>query len=86
MISAWFKRVKETCQAYGILNKDSYNFNKTRFIMGIAIILKVVTSSNIVGRAVLVQLGNREQVTVIEGINAASQAIPPFIILVGKVY
>ena len=34
---------------YSILNKDSYNFNKTGFIIGVAIILKVVISSKIVG-------------------------------------
>jgi hypothetical protein len=31
---------------YRILNKDMYNFNKTSFIIGVAAILKVVTSSN----------------------------------------
>jgi hypothetical protein len=34
---------------YSILNKDSYNFNKTGFIIGIAVILKVIISLDIVG-------------------------------------
>ena len=34
---------------YSILNKDTYNFNKTRFIIGIAITLKVIINSNIIG-------------------------------------
>ena len=86
IISAWFKLINKTCQAYSILNKDTYNFNKTGFIMGVAITLKVVTSSNTVGRAVLVQPGNCKWVTVIKGVNASGQTIPPFIILAGKLY
>ena len=54
--------------------------------MGVAATLKVVTSLDTVGRAVLIQLGNYEQVTAIKGVNAAGWVIPPFIILVGKVH
>ena len=54
IISAWFKRVEETRQAYGILNEDTYNFNKTGFIIGVAATLKVVISSNTIGRAILI--------------------------------
>ena len=86
IINAWFKRVEETRLAYGILDEDSYNFNETGFIMGVAATSKVVISSDTVGRAVLIQPGNREWVTVIEGVNAAGWAIPPFIILAGKVH
>jgi hypothetical protein len=39
---------------YSILNKDTYNFNKTRFIIGVAIILKVIISSNIIGWVVAI--------------------------------
>ena len=45
-------------KAYSILNKNTYNFNKTRFIMGIAVTLKVITSSNTIGCTITVQLGN----------------------------
>ena len=54
--------------------------------MGVAVISKVVTSSDTIGRAINIQLGNRNQVIVIEGINASGQSIPPFIILLGKLY
>ena len=54
--------------------------------MGIAATSKVVTSSETVGRAILIQPGNREWVTVIEGINVTGWAIPPFVILAGKVH
>jgi hypothetical protein len=39
---------------YRILDKDLYNFNKTRFIIGVATILKVVTSSNTIRQATVV--------------------------------
>ena len=54
----WFKLINKTYQAYSILNKDTYNFNKIRFIIGIAVTLKVITSFNIIGRAITVQPGN----------------------------
>jgi hypothetical protein len=43
---------------YGILNQDVYNFDKTGFIIGIALTSKVVTSSDTIGQAVNIQLGN----------------------------
>ena len=59
-ISAWFKLVEETCQAYRILDEDAYNFNEIRFIIGVAATLKVITSSDTIRRATIVQLGNRD--------------------------
>ena len=70
-IAAWFKLVEETRQTYGILDQDIYNFDETGFAMGVASTSKVVTSSDRVSRAVIVQLGNREWVTAIECINAS---------------
>ena len=86
IIGPWFKLVEETCQAYGILNKDTYNFNKTGYIMGIAITLKVITSSNTIGRAITIQLGNYKWVTAIKAVNATGQSILLFIILAGKLH
>jgi len=59
-ITAWFKLVEETRQAYGILDTDTYNFDKTGFTMGVAATSKVVTSLDTVGRTVTVQPGNRD--------------------------
>ena len=85
-ISAWFKLVEETRQAYGILDTDTYNFDETGFMMGVAATSKVVTSSDIVGRAVTVQPGNRDWVTTIECINASGWCLPSFVILSGKLH
>ena len=54
--------------------------------MDVAATLKVITSSNTIGRAVVIQLGNRDWVTIIEGINASDWSILPFVILLGKLY
>ena len=74
------------CQAYSIFNKDTYNFNKTRYIMGITATLKVVTSSNTIGRVITIQPDNYKWVIAIKAVNATGWSILPFIILVGKLY
>ena len=86
IIGLQFKLLEETRQAYSIFNKDTYNFDKTRFIISIAVTLKVVTSSNIIGYAITVQLNNYKWVTAIKVINITKWVIPPFFILVGKLY
>jgi hypothetical protein len=55
--------------------------------MGIAILgtVKAVIMAS-VGRATTIQLGNRHWTTSIECINASGWALPPFIILEGKVH
>jgi hypothetical protein len=85
-IATWFRLVAETREAYGILDEDTYNFDETGFMMGVAATSKVVTSSDTVGRAVVVQPGNREWVTSIECINASGWCLPPFVILSGKLH
>ena len=78
--------MEETRQAYGILDEDTYNFDETGFMMGVAVTSKVVTSSDTIGRAITVQPGNREWVTAIEAVNATGWSILPFIILAGKLH
>jgi hypothetical protein len=55
-------------------------------MIGVAATSKVVTSSNTVSRAVVVQPGNRDWVTTIESINAFGWCLPPFVILSGKLH
>ena len=85
-IAAWFKRVKETRQAYRILDEDIYNFDKTGFMIGVAATSKVVTSSDTTGRAITVQPGNRDWVTAIKCINASGWCLPLFVILSRKLH
>ena len=82
-ISNQFKLIQRTKAIYGILDKDTYNFNKAGFIMGKISSQLVITSLERRGWLKVVQLGNYKQVIVIGGVNAIGQAIPPFIILIG---
>jgi hypothetical protein len=52
--------------------------------MGIISTGMVVTSAERLSNTKLVQPGNREWVTVIQGVNAQGWTIPPYIIVSGK--
>ena len=78
--------MQNTRAKYSILEKDIYNFDEARFIMGVIVIAKVVTSSEARNRPKKAQPGNREWVLIIQGINFIGWAIPPFIIFEAKVY
>ena len=40
----WFKLVEKTKAKYSVYNNNIYNFNKTRFQIGIIRLIKVITS------------------------------------------
>jgi hypothetical protein len=63
--------VEDTKAEYSVHNDDVHNFNKTGFQMGVIGSIKVVTGAERRARPELVQLGNREWVTVIQSICAA---------------
>ena len=70
LIRGWFALVRNTIAKYGIVDADIYNFDETGFMMGVLSTAMVVTSSQRSGRAKAKQPGNREWVTVIQGVNA----------------
>jgi hypothetical protein len=80
----WFQLVKHTKAKYGIQDEDTYNFDKSGFMIGMISPGAVITGSERWGRPKSVQQGNQEWTTVIQGINATGWAIPPFIIFKGK--
>ncbi|KAL8296662.1 hypothetical protein RB600_001915 [Gaeumannomyces tritici] len=84
LVSAWFDLVRNTVAKYGILDDDIYNFDETGFLMGMIAAVIVITTSEGRGKAKLVQPGNREWATVIQGVNCCGWAIPPFIIVKGQ--
>jgi hypothetical protein len=88
IINAWFERIQETRQEFGILNQDTYNMDETGSAIGLVASLGASKSIIIMpyGRVCSIQPENREWVTVIKGINASGFTIPPFIILKGKVH
>jgi hypothetical protein len=83
-IGDWFQRVQRAQAAYGILPEDTYNFDEAGFMMGRTSPQVVVTGTERRGRPKSIQPGNREWATVIQGINAAGWAIPPYLIVVAK--
>jgi hypothetical protein len=84
VIGAWFDLVQRTKERYGILEEDIFNFDEAGFMMGKITPRLVVTGSERRGRPKAIQPGNREWVTVIQGVNATGWTIPPFLILAGK--
>jgi hypothetical protein len=84
VIREWFNLVRNTIEKYGILPEDTYNFDKIGFLMGIIATMRVVTGSEKNLRPKLIQPGNREWATVIEGVNACGWCLPPMFILKGK--
>ena len=86
VISAWFTLVRETIAKYGVADGDIHNFDETGFQMGVIGLMKVVTGAERRTRPQLVQLGDREWVTVIQSVCAARSCTPPFIIYKGRVH
>ncbi|KFZ19740.1 hypothetical protein V501_00529 [Pseudogymnoascus sp. VKM F-4519 (FW-2642)] len=78
IIQEWFSLVRNTVAKYGILEQDIYNFNKAGFTMGVIATTKVVTSSEVKSRPKTIQLGNREWVSIIQGVNSYGWALLPF--------
>ncbi|KAF2180882.1 CENP-B protein, partial [Zopfia rhizophila CBS 207.26] len=79
----FFNLVRNFKAKHGITNKDTYNFDETGFQMGVSSTAKVVTGSEQRSQPKAVQPGNREWVTVIQGVNSQGWPIPPFIIFAG---
>ena len=84
VIREWFRLVRNVVAKYGIAEEDIYNFDEAGFLMGVIATAKVVTSSESRNRPKATQLGNREWVSIIQGINSYGWAIPPFIIFKGQ--
>jgi hypothetical protein len=85
-VGEWFALVANVKAKYSIQDNDVHNFDKSGFQMGVIGSMKVVTGSERHARPELIQPGDCEWVTVIQGICAAGYAIPPFIIYKGRVH
>ena len=75
--------------------EDIYNFDETRFQMGVIVTAKVLTQTKLSksgsnriksGWPLVSQPRNQHWITVIEGINASGWALPPTVIFEGKVH
>jgi hypothetical protein len=71
-------------EKYGILDKDTYNFNEIGFIIGIIRTSIVITVIERQSRPKSVQPRNRKWATMIQGVGVKGYTIPPFIILTAQ--
>lgn len=76
--------MRNTIAKYGIVDDDIFNFNEAGFPTGVIIAAMVVTASERRARPKIRQPGNREWVSVIQGVNAKGWVIPPFVIFKGQ--
>jgi len=69
---------------YGIHEDDIHNFDESGFLMGMIATAKVITGAESRNQLKAAQPGNREWVTVIQGVSSQGRVIPPFLILSGQ--
>ncbi|KAF7566808.1 hypothetical protein PtrM4_151280 [Pyrenophora tritici-repentis] len=85
IIRPWFSLVQSVKAKYGILDEDTWNFDESGFMMGKISSQLVVTGSEKPGKQKKLQPGDREWVTLVQGVAATGRVIPPFLIFAGKV-
>ena len=61
-----FNLVQITIIQYGIATEDIYNFDETRYAIGLTATAKVVTRTNLYGKCQVIQPGNHKWVTLIK--------------------
>lgn len=83
-IQGWFQLVQNTIAKYGISETDIYNFDETGSMIGMASASMVYTNAERRSRPKLAQQGNREWITVIQGVISQGWTIPPLIIVKGQ--
>jgi hypothetical protein len=86
VIGEFFEAFWNTIIDYGILDDDIYNFDETGFAMGIIATARLVIMAENLGKTVILQLGNREWITVIKMVNAIGWALLLIILLKTKTY
>lgn len=86
LIKGWFRLLENMRAKYGVDDGDIYNFDETGFMMGIIGSHIVVTHADQQGRSKAIQPGNREWATAIVCISGEGVALPPFLVLQGRVY
>jgi hypothetical protein len=65
VIKGWFCLVENTKAKYSILDEDTYNFNKSGFMIGVILTGAVVIGSKYRGRPKTVQQGDWEWTSII---------------------
>ena len=73
-------------QMWENLHKDVFNFYETRVMTGIAAKSNLVTNTDRIGRAAVVQPVGRERVITTKCVSASSWCLSLFVILSGKLH
>lgn len=82
--NAWFRLVRNMINKYGIYKEDIYNFDETGFLIGQISSEMIVTAAERRGKPRTTQQGNKEWITVIQGIRSYGYVLLSFIIAAGK--
>ena len=84
-IFMWFNRIQAVIAQYNILLEDTFNFNETRYIIGVIATAKVVMGI-LTYYNIYIQPRNREWITAVKYISAIGWALLFMLIFAGKVY
>lgn len=84
IFKGWFRLVQNTINEYSIQTEDIYNFDETGFQQGQISSCRVITSSDKQGKLKLIKPKNTEWVSLLQAIYADGTAMPPSLILKGK--
>jgi hypothetical protein len=85
IISKWFNCVQAITAQYNILLENTFNFNKTRYAMGVIVIAKVITETS-THYTIHIRPRNREWITTVKYISATEWVLSSMLIFAGKVY
>jgi hypothetical protein len=85
VIQPWFTLVQSMKAKYGIVDEDTWNFDESGFMIGKISSQLVVTGSEKPGKQKKLQPGDREWITLVQGVSATGRSILPFLIFAGKV-
>ena len=80
-LEEWFALVADTVAKYGVMEADLYSFDQASFKIGIVTKPQIVTSANRSNGVKKAHPGNKEWISIIQGINSQGWALPPFLIL-----
>jgi hypothetical protein len=73
ILQPWFMLVQSIKAKYSIVDEDTYNFDETGFLMGKISSQLIVTGSEKPGKRKKLQPGDREWVTLVQGVGATGK-------------
>ena len=80
-----FDYIRAVTAQYNILSEDTFNFNKTRYAIGVIATAKVIIGI-LTYCTIYIQPRNRKWITTVKCISAIKQALPSIFIFAGKVH